>query len=182
MDHARATSASRRICDLIVSRVESEVGDVSAKHAKNVCSLGKPAKFAYVYHRRGGVKIYLQCPESDGAQLSSLKGALDVKKRATMRSDWAKLTPYYIEVDTLDKVADSIPLLVFTAHVRVPAKINKTFLMPSGSDVLDSLKGGRVTVQVSRYERDQVLLESAALSSLVPLAVFAASIFKGSME
>jgi 5-methylcytosine-specific restriction endonuclease McrA len=154
MTHEHATPASQSICNLIVSLLEREIGDVSMKHAKEVCSLGRPRKFAYVYHRRGSVKVYLQSQESDGENLASLSGRVPLLKRGSMASDWVKLSPYYIELDSATDVAESIPLLVHVARSRMAKTSSREFLLPSEIDASEATEGGRITVHASRFERD----------------------------
>lgn len=155
MTHEQSTFSSRNICDLMVSRIEAEIGDISVKHAKSLCSLGKDGKFAYAYHRRDGVLVYLRSQEADGEKLSSLCGKVALGKRRTMGNAWAKISPYYIKIDSSADVSDSIPLLVYVAQIRATRKNSGLCLLPSEAEATDMLEGGRTTVQVNRFERDQ---------------------------
>ncbi len=155
MTHALSTRASQHICDVLVSIVESKVGDVAAKHAKSVCSLGKYGKFAYAYHRRDGVRVYLRSSESDGEQLPSFlanAGTLTLKKRNAMGSPWAKLWPYYMEIDSDVTAIEAVPLLAYAARIRKAA--DGVYLLPSETEATEIPEGGKTTVEVSRYERD----------------------------
>lgn len=158
MTHEQSTLASQHICDLMVSRIESETGDVSIKHAEGVCSLGKNGKFAYAYHRRDGVRVYLRSHESDWEQLSSLVAngaALTLEKRNAMGSPWAKLTPYYVDLDSDASVMAAVPLMVYIVRARQSSRKDSVgYLLPSETEETGSLEGARTTVQVNRFERD----------------------------
>lgn len=156
--HEKSTPASQHVCDVMVSLIESEIGDVSIKHAKSVCSLGKNGKFAYAYHRRDGVRVYLRSQESDWEQLFALAGkggGLTLEKRRAMGNEWAKLTPYYIDLDSPTDVIQAAPLLVYIAQIRSTAKKNSAvYLLPSETEATDTFEGGRTTIQINRFERD----------------------------
>jgi hypothetical protein len=140
----------------MVSGLELNLGEVSAKHAKDCCSIGEKGKFAYAYHRRDGVRVYLRSHESDGIQMSALlgtEGLLSLKKRTSMASAWAKLSPYYLELDSAANVARALPLLVYTA--RYTTSTNAILYHPPSEEAAEEqVEGGRVTVQVNRFERD----------------------------
>ncbi len=156
--HEKSTPASRHVCDLIVSLVQSEIGDVSMKHAKSICSLGKNGKFAYATHRRDGVRVYLRCQESDWESMNALIASRDssiLEKRRAMGSEWAKLTPYYVDLDSPSDVSKVVPLLIWVAKIRTkPNKDSEAYLLPSETEVLDIIEGGRTTIQINRFERD----------------------------
>ena len=114
------------------------------------------ARFAYAYHRRNGLRVYLYGKEADGPHLTQLAegSAIKVAQRPTMTSDWARLSPYYLELDTEREARASVPLLLYAASQIKPTPRHGSYLLPSEDFDSDMLEGARVTVQVSRIERD----------------------------
>lgn len=153
--HNKASLASRSICDLLLSLVKREIKDSSRKEAKECCSIGVKTRFAYAYHRRGGLRVYLYGEEADGPELTLLArdGPVKVLKRKTMANDWAQLSPYYMELDSEREVNAALPLLLYAAN-RVETKSPRTYLLPSEVSAREMIEGSRIDVQVSRIERD----------------------------
>jgi hypothetical protein len=155
--HERSTPASRHLCDLLVTRLQKEVGDVTRKEAKDVCSIGVTTRFAFFYHRRDRLRIYLHVKEAEGDQLTALapaNGSFDIMKRGSMRSSYAKLTPYYLDVDSEEGAIGAMPLLSFAAAQIKRQARSSAYLFPSELSAREMTEGARMTVQVSRIERD----------------------------
>lgn len=158
--HEQSTPGSQHLCDLVISLLEAEIGDAANKKAKSVCSVGKNGKFAFVYHYRDRLKIYLKCHEADGDMLSSLMAGhsgLKLSKRHDLTSDRAKLTPYYLDLNSDSSVIEAIPLLLYaarTANRRAGLRGSAAYLLPSEAEASDMLEGDRITIQVNRFERD----------------------------
>jgi hypothetical protein len=75
-------------------------------------------------------------------------------KRGSMRSSYAKLTPYYLDVDSEDGAIGAMPLLLFAAAGINRRAKSSTYLFPSELNAREMNEGARLTVQVSRAERD----------------------------
>ena len=109
-------------------------------------------RFAYIYHRRKGIRVYLRGKESDGPQFNLLAGYSDqvrVEQRVAMGSPWAQSTPYFLNIDSENHVHAAIPLLLYAAS-HVKARPSSYFLQPSEENASELLEGKRFTVQVSR--------------------------------
>jgi len=131
--------------------------DVTRNKAGGVCSFGVNTKFAYVYHRRRGARVYLRGNEADGEQLAALAGTngfLTVTKRRSMGSPWAKLTPHFIDFDSEDGALMAAPLLAFAAAGLKEQRKQRGYIFPSELDAKEILEGARMMVHVSRVERD----------------------------
>jgi len=70
-----------------------------------------------------------------------------------MGSKWAKITPYYLELDSESGVDAAIPLLTYAATQR---KIDqrRIYHSPSEESASQMVEGATVTVKVNRIERD----------------------------
>jgi len=156
--HAKASQSGRLICDLLLSLINRDVEASNRNEAKKCCSIGIKTRFAYAYHRRGGLRVYLYSKESDGPRLTALAmdGPVKLLKRRSMGSPWAKLSPYFIELDSEPEVRAAIPLLVYVASQLelAPAKHRPFYLQPSEIHDIELLEGARTSVEVSRIERD----------------------------
>lgn len=153
--HEKSSPQARHLCDLLLSNVSDQLPGVTRNQAEECCSLGIGTRFAFVYHKRDGLLIYVRAKEGDGLQLTALVSSnLAVEKRHTMGSPWAKLTPYYFNLDSEGKVQAAVPLLLYAAH-QVEGRIGrKSYLMPSEDCAREMVEGARLTVQVSWIERD----------------------------
>src|ERR1035437_9434594 len=100
--HKTCSQASRSLCDLLLSQLKREISGVDRHEALKCCSLGITTRFAYAYHRRGGLRVYLYGKETDGPFLTELarNGSIEVAQRRTTKSAWAQLSPYYLELDS----------------------------------------------------------------------------------
>ena len=148
---------SKHACDLILSRINEALSDVTRNQAEKVCSIGISTRFAYCYHRRSGLRIYLRGKESDGPQLNALvEGgrSIVVTKRSAMGSPWAKLTPYFLDIDSEAGALAAIPLLLHSAAGIKERSKPSAYLFPSELSAIEMFEGARFTVQVSRIERD----------------------------
>ncbi|MEQ1947648.1 MAG: HNH endonuclease [Bryobacteraceae bacterium] len=154
--HDKATLASQSLCDLLLSSVEREISGTTRNKARACCSLGVTTRFGYAFHRRNGLRVYLYGEVADGPHLKELaKHGLEVSTRKTMTSPWAQISPYYFDLDSEREVAAAVPLLCYAAG-RVTSKDRKTrnYLSPSEESARTMTEGARITVQVSRIERD----------------------------
>jgi HNH endonuclease len=158
--HAGSTAASRDLCDSVISKVEAEIGDAANKQAPTVCSVGKNGKFAFIYHHRDRLKIYLRCGEADGDLLASLisdRGEVKLSRRNNLGSSRAQLTPYYVELNSNSGVIEAVPLLLHAARTmsRLAAqRASGLYSLPSEEDAPGGLEGGSTSVYVNRFERD----------------------------
>jgi 5-methylcytosine-specific restriction endonuclease McrA len=103
------------------------------------------------------MRVYLLGKEEDGPILEELAGhgsAVVVTKRPTMGSDWAKLTPYYLDIDTEVGARMVAPLLLYAASRVKSGKGSRIHLFPSEQNDREMSEGSRTTVEVSRIERD----------------------------
>jgi len=64
--HDKASKDSRELCDLLLSQVSQQVTETGRHEAIKCCSVGVTTRFAYAYHRRNGLRVYLYGKESDG--------------------------------------------------------------------------------------------------------------------
>jgi len=156
-DHAKASEHSRNICDLIVDRLR-ETGDIPVKHAKEMCSIGSGPVFLYVYHQNDGVKIYLYCDIGDLDSIRSItKNALNIEARKSLGSDWAKITPYFVRIKSLQE-AELVPriyeFLASKPRNNKPAQKKPLYVLPSEDGVSARDEGGKISMFVNRYERD----------------------------
>jgi len=155
--HDKASKESRELCDLLLSLALQPVPGTGRREATKCCSFGVTTRFAYAYHRRSGLRVYLYGKESDGQHLSALANdGLEVLARRVMKSQWAKLSPYYLELDNEQAVRAAIPLICYAAAQIGNKKLQEPFLWPSENSSREIVEGSRMTVQVSRIERNPV--------------------------
>jgi len=155
--HGKATPESQELCDLLLALVKESISDVSRKEAPSICSMGVPKRFAYIFHRRRGMRVYLHGKEDDGIVLEKLVNGdgVVVSRRHSMGSPWAKLTPYYLEIDDEAGARNSVPLIEYAArNVIRDGRGKSSFLFPSEESDSELVEGARTTIQVSRIERD----------------------------
>ena len=153
--HDKASKDSRGLCDFLLSLVSQQVTGTTRHEAIKCCSVGVTTRFAYAYHRRTGLRVYLYGKEADGPQLKALaKDGLEVLQRHVMKSQWAQLSPYYLELDSEQAVRAAIPLLLYAAARIGTKKGREPFLWPSEDSTREMIEGLRMNVQVSRIERD----------------------------
>jgi len=155
--HSKAAPLSQTLCDQLVAKLAIE--GVNRRHAAKMCSVGVGTRFAYVYHRRGGLRVYLYgAEEASGNQLAALAGGrIEVVKRRTMKSEWAKITPYFLNIDSQDELDAAIPLIQFAASQVKPGRSRSQRESPEPhvrATAPEMMEGGRFTVQLSRIERD----------------------------
>lgn len=159
--HDKACLASRNLCDYLFAHL-NQLDGVNRKEAQRMCSIGVNTRFAYVYHRRSGLRVYLYGKEEDGPRLNELAAnSVSVMQRGAMGSDWAKLTPYYLEIDSEEEVKAAVPLLSYASSQikTVGRKVESSYLFPSEGLARELSEGARITVQVSRIERDPAARE-----------------------
>lgn len=153
--HAKASKDSRGLCDLLLSLVSQQVTGTSRHEAIACCSVGVTTRFAYAYHRRNGLRVYLYGKESDGPHLRALvNDDLEVCQRGVIKTQWAKLSPYYLELDSEQAVHAAIPPLLYAAARIDTKKGREPFLWPSEDNAREIIEGLRMSVQVSRIERN----------------------------
>lgn len=153
--HDKTSQESRTLCDLLLQLVSGEITDVTRHKAIKCCSVGVTTRFAYAYHRRNGLRVYLYGKEADGPKLKALaKNQLEVVQRRVMKSEWAQLSPYYLELDSDRAVSAAVPLLVYAAAQIRDKKGREPFLWPSEDSARAITEGSRISVQVSRIERN----------------------------
>ena len=156
--HERSTPSSQHFCDVVLARLRQGLHGVTRNEAGNVCSVGVDTKFAYIYHRRGGLRIYLRGEDSDGQQLEALcrqDGSFRVTKRSAMGSPWAQVTPYFVDIENERAAGDAVSLLLYAAAGVSRRGRSARYSFPSELSAKEMIEGARLTVQVSRVERDQ---------------------------
>lgn len=155
--HEKSSDESRKLCNLLLSSVQESLPGVKRNEAQEWCSLGITTRFAYSHHRRHGVRVYLYEKVPDGQQLNALadqSGQILLEQRRTMESAWAKLTPYFLDLDSEEEIRAAIPLILHAAN-KVKARLNPHFLLPSEESASEMMEGNRIKVQVSHFERDR---------------------------
>jgi hypothetical protein len=80
--------------------------------------------------------------------------SVTVTKRHTMGSDWAKLTPYYLDIEGEGGVHGAVPLVLYAAAQVKDGDHRGVYLSPSEESDRELTEGARTTVEVSRIERD----------------------------
>ena len=65
-------TASQILCDRLVALLEVRIGKVAVNHAKTMCSLGTP-NFAWSYHKKSALRIYLYGKDSNGQDLKQIE-------------------------------------------------------------------------------------------------------------
>ena len=144
------------MCDLLLSSVQGNLRGVVRSKATNWCSFGITTKFAFIRHRRDAIRIYLRARESDGPDLKALIGKISeitLQVRGTSGSAWAQSTYYFLDVETEAQIRAATPLLLYAAG-KIKQRPVRQFLLPSEEAACELIEGNRVTVQVSRVERD----------------------------
>src|ERR1035437_7449697 len=97
-EHEKSTVYSRRLCDFLFHRIESELGRMEDPYQPNWCEVGRP-RFAHVDHQQVRLKVYLKCREADGAHLQSLilgPNTPRLEKRKNLQTPRASGTPYFV--------------------------------------------------------------------------------------
>ncbi len=155
--HTKAAPASQDLCDQLVAKLGIE--GLNRHCAAKMCSVGVATRFAYVYHRRAGLRVYLYgIEEVSGPKLVELsRGRIEVVKRRAMNSDWAKITPYFLNIENQADLAAAVPLIQFAASQVKPGRSRRerSSLEPRAEKAArDMMEGGRFTVPLSRIERD----------------------------
>jgi len=147
------------LCERLVETLE--ISNLSRNPTPDLCSIcvGKGTRFAYAYHRRSGVRVYLYgIRESDESVLRKLAGGgVKIGRRKSMGTPWAKITPFFLEIDSVAEVAAAIPLMRLASSRVASGKPDKGnhFHWPSELAARELVEGARTVVQVSRIERDQ---------------------------
>lgn len=155
--HARSSLHSQVLCDLLLSKVAQELNGVTRNQAEGSCSIGITTRFAYVYHRRDSLQVYLRGKEADGSRLTALRGSnssVTLSRRKAMGSPWAQITPYYLEFDSELGVQQAVPLILHAAGQIQSRKSARAYQSPSEAGDAEMVEGKRITIQVSRVERD----------------------------
>lgn len=156
-NHAKTSEHSRKICDFIVGTLK-ERHDVPIKHAQNMCSIGSGPVFLYVYHQKDGVTIYLYCDIGDLDRIRSVtNGAINIETRHSLGSPWAKITPYFVRVKSLQEAELIPPIYEFLASKprdSNPARKRPVYVLPSEDGLRAREEGGKISIFVNRYERD----------------------------
>lgn len=143
------------LCDLLLALASQQLAGTSRNKTKNCCSVGVTTRFAYAYHRRKGLRVYLYGKQSDGPHLKALsKDRIEILQRGVMKSQWAQLSPYYLELESEREVRAAIPLLVYAAARIDNSQRRQPFLLPSEDSDRKMTEGSRISVEVSRIERD----------------------------
>lgn len=155
--HVKTSEHSRNLCDLIVERL-GEKEKIPIRHAENMCSVGSGPVFLYIYHQRDGLTIYLYCDLADPEMLRRVThDSLTFETRRNLGSDWAKITPYFVKIKT-SEAAELVPhIYEFLASKPRPEARRlrqHMFILPSEEGIGQREEGGKVTIVVSRYERD----------------------------
>ncbi|MHB1675847.1 MAG: HNH endonuclease [Acidobacteriaceae bacterium] len=78
---------------------------------------------------------------------------IKVEQRHKMDSPWAQLTPYYLNLDSEREILAATPLLLYAAS-QIKGHSSPNFLLPSEDSASEMVEGTRITVQVSRVERN----------------------------
>lgn len=154
--HEKSSASSCKLCDLLLSSVQGNLRGVVRSKATNWCSFGITTKFAFIRHRRDAIRIYLRARESDGPDLKALIGKISeitLQVRGTSGSAWAQSTYYFLDVETEAQIRAATPLLLYAAG-KIKQRPVRQFLLPSEEAACELIEGNRVTVQVSRVERD----------------------------
>jgi predicted HNH restriction endonuclease len=161
LDHARYDIA-RALCEELAEIVTNAHSVVTRRPSPGSCVLtvpnnrGKNVGFAYIYHRTNHIQVYLMSRLDDELQLQQLASTSGIQliKRKTLGSDWAKQTPFYIELNSLEQAAAALPLLSFaTARNKPRSRLYSSFVSPT-EEGLSYDEGNVLSVQVNRYERD----------------------------
>lgn len=103
------------------------------------------------------MRVYLRGKDDSGGILEKLVDGdgVIVTRRHAMGSPWAKLTPYYLDIDSEVGVRSSVPLVLYAAHdVMRGGRGKSIFLSPSEESDHEMAEGERTTIEVSRIERD----------------------------
>lgn len=154
--HAKATRQSQALCDLLLDLVQNSIQKATRNEANKVCSMGETTRFAYIYHRREGVRMYLRSRDDDGIILQKMvvRGDVTLTERKAMESPWAKQTSYYLDIDTEAGVRDAVPLVLYAASQLKSAKGKDIYRFPSEESEREMVEGARTIVEVSKVERD----------------------------
>lgn len=160
--HEKLSALSQRLCDVLLSRLNSDLGAVERKKAATWCTVGSGTKFAFIRHKKGGLVVYLRGKEDhDNSLLALAHGTpIRINKRQGMGSDWAKITPYYFDFVDETAVGSAVELLTYVKSRLVPReRRRRIYLSPSEDTAREMVEGQRLTVQVSRIERDPAARE-----------------------
>jgi predicted HNH restriction endonuclease len=100
--------------------------------------------------------VFLRAKESDGLQLAELSNgrSVNLAQRHAMGSEWAKVTPYYLDLKNENEIPDAVPFILYAAHQLERNDPRASYLLPSEDNASEMVEGARITVQVSRIERD----------------------------
>jgi 5-methylcytosine-specific restriction endonuclease McrA len=82
--HDKATAASRYPCDQFVARLG--IDGSNRGHAAKICSLGVATRFAYVYHRRDRLRVYMYEVDHHLNPLTCARGPRKVYPQEDLRS------------------------------------------------------------------------------------------------
>ena len=105
------------LCEHLFVELKSLIDAAERNNAENLSSIGQKTKFAFVYHQKNKIRVYLKCRENDGQTLQSmLPDALILQKRHTMSSAWAQTTPYFIDLASDTDAKASAPMIAHVAR------------------------------------------------------------------
>jgi hypothetical protein len=139
--------AGRDLCGQLFQNIRSIVGDTAINRADSMCSIGGTPKFAYVYHHKSKIRVYLRCREDNGQELQLLlSGGLTLQKRQTMSNRWAKVTPYFIDLTSASDVEASARMIAHLAAHHVAGQLSEGPL--AGNPLISG--GDGLSAEISR--------------------------------
>jgi 5-methylcytosine-specific restriction protein A len=115
------------------------------------------AAFLYVYHQSNSLKIYLVGGLEDEGALTELlhPTAIKLQRRKSVTTEWAKRTPFIIQLHSEDDITNALPALIHSADEHQQHSLSRsTFITPSEEDAYQFEEGSKIAVLMNRYERN----------------------------
>jgi hypothetical protein len=123
--HSLASDHVQQMCERLYEAVASAVKEVRRNEAGTVCSLGNPLCFAYVYHQKQRLQVYVYAGAGDEEVLRSILSGpnslgLQSRKQTNKTKGWPAVTALFFYVTERSEINDAAKLLIHAAEARNP--------------------------------------------------------------
>lgn len=118
------------LCDKLFDALQSKIGPTDRRISEEVCSIGGKPKFAYVYHQKRKLKIYILSKFLEGFPLSKISDSLQIQKRIAVKEGWSKVFQHFIYIESESDINSATIIIEHIAN-----KLNNGLLVKSNDDL-----------------------------------------------
>jgi HNH endonuclease len=149
---------STPLCDYLAKALAKARPGIVCDHTGHQCPIRFKgfAAFAYVYHQKNGLKIYLVTGIDHEQAIADLLSRTSIKlqRRKSIGTEWAQRTPFIIQLYSNEDIMSALPVLLHSADRHLNHVLTrKTFVSPSEDGVDQFDEGSKMSVLVNRHER-----------------------------